>query len=810
MIKNDFKKLKITNWLLLPLIMIICFMCSIWGINLNRELKDESNPDPINVYSEHLASQFAVLSPDTDDSWYRNQTYSLSEWYYYALMLDLNELTAEANSGGDLYETLFESANFPTTSLIHLQMEMEFFAYDEDEGIDDSSSTYLIYRLNYVSGELKELDLIISCDWGDYTVLKISEYNGSYSYVSNFDYSYKTIEYLNILEDYNYVGTDYLQSVSTGKYFSSKYSTNSGSSWTNQTTNIDSDESNACFWLLNNTLAKMTYDEIRNSADTEAPVLSPSDVYFVTTVDSPLSFSALTSQVSAYDATEGDLTNNIVFSNNTYVLDAAGKIATGTYSFVATVSDSSGNKATKTYYVRVVDAIAPTITGTTKTQPNNSKLSTTELKALFTATDNYTASSSLTIEILSDEYSSNYAKPGTYEVTAKAIDAAGNVSTTATATITVVDKTVPTITGTTKTQPNNSKLSTTELKALFTATDDVTVSSSLTIEILSDEYSSNYAKPGTYKVTAKATDAAGNVSTTATTTITVIDKTKPTVSGTTKTQSYTTKLTDAEIKALFTYSDDVTSNASLTVTITSTEYTNNYAKPGTYIISCVVVDQNGNSATADSTISVIDDRAPIITVPNNLRANTLYPVTFELLKSLVIVEDAVDGKITNFNLADNNNYLNNTNVAGEYIFTVTASDTAGNEVTIDMTLTVIDTDIPELTEDTTYTIVVDQGENLTEEEILNILIASGQLESIASVSEVESLYFETDEAGEYSLSVTTTDGKVLKNKILVNAVETPSDDVEDDFFENKWNYLYIALGAIVIIGVAVLIIKKRK
>lgn len=710
---------------------------------------------------------------------------------------------------------------------------------------------------------------------------------------------------------------------------------------------------------------------------------------YIINVDNPLTLEQIKSQLKATDPTEGDITDRIEIINCNYIL-VNGKIDKGIYSFTAKVSDSAGNETTKDFTILVRDAVAPTITAKTKTTGNSTCLSDTELRSLFTATDNYDDSRDLTyeydlsdyknnykkvgtytisckvtddsgnsssktttitvtdttkpvisgvnkttgnstclsqtelktlftysddttekanlkLEITSDNYTANYRKPGSYQVTAKVTDAAGNYQ-TATITITVTDTTKPTITGTDKTTGNSICLSQADLKKLFTISDDVTALANLKLEITSDGYTTNYKKPGTYQVTAKATDQAGN-SSQATITITVTDTTKPVVTATNKSTGNSTCLTQDELKALFTYSDDVTATQSLKLTITSDNYTANYRKPGKYNVVVTVTDLAGNVGTATAVITVTDTTKPTITATNKSQSYTTK-LSQDQLKALFTISDDVSPKanlkleiitdnysskfsslgqytviakvtdeagnysqatatitviddvkpVISFNskieidnlskrsiddikkfvsvtdaksaikehtLTDSDDYANNYNKPGEYHFEVVAVDSANNKATATLTITVLDKDVPEISWKSDYIILVEEGDSLTVEKILNILISSGQLKQ-SQATDVQSTYFNNEAVpGEYDLSVATLSGSFVKAKIRVlqsdKKIDTPAtddndkkDDVTTDdesktsFFE-QYKYIIYTLATISIIGLLILLIlKKRK
>lgn len=119
------------------------------------------------------------------------------------------------------------------------------------------------------------------------------------------------------------------------------------------------------------------------------------------------------------------------------------KTELGNKTVVLSVIDSSGNEATKSVIVKVVDKTAPVITGpATLTKFNNLIVSTQDLLALFSATDE--KSGSCGVSVYQDNYTTKGNIVGSYDFIVKATDASGN-SATKKLVITVSDKIAPVI-----------------------------------------------------------------------------------------------------------------------------------------------------------------------------------------------------------------------------------------------------------------------------------------------------------------------------------------------------------------------------
>lgn len=502
-------------------------------------------------------------------------------------------------------------------------------------------------------------------------------------------------------------------------------------------------------------------------ADLQAPnVEYPSN--YVINVDNMQSVDEILSHITVTDDTDED--PQIVIKSNAY--NPAVK-KTGTYPMVIYAQDSSGNKTSEyTINVIVSDVTAPVITKPSNaiTVGNSKTLSDSQILAYFSATDNYSSNEKITLTLTRNDYKGKENKVGTYSIIVKATDEAGNYSSVETS-IKVVDDTKPTLTASNKTQPNNVKLSQSDLLALFTAADDT--SSNITKKITADNYTANYNKKGNYTVTCRATDEAGNY-VDKTITISVVDKVNPTINNVTKTTEYSNKITD--FKSLFTYSDDTSAKDNITFEIISDGYTATYNKKGEYIVKAKVTDEAGNSATGTLTITVKDTTAPIITAPANVEIGNSVLFTIDNLKEKIVVNDGYDGKLTNYELTDVNNYAANYKTVGNYKFTIKATDSSGNTVTGTITLVVSDTTAPEIFYDS-YFILVREGEELTNEMIISYATQVLGLDDGASIVSLTGEY-DTAKAGVYTVALTLDNGDI--ETFNINVSEEPKE-------EPKWS-----------------------
>ncbi len=174
------------------------------------------------------------------------------------------------------------------------------------------------------------------------------------------------------------------------------------------------------------------------------------------------------------------------------------------------IQDSSGNLSSEyTFNLNYVDNIPPVITGNNSyTRVYNNPVTLATLKNGLSATDNKDGNLTSSITLKTDNYSSNSATKGSYQVVYTVSDQAGN-STDYPITIQVIDNIKPTLSGQSSyTTSYNTKLSETTIRGNLTATDDY--DGTLAVTLVQDNYSSNYNQVGNHTIKYKATDSSGN------------------------------------------------------------------------------------------------------------------------------------------------------------------------------------------------------------------------------------------------------------------------------------------------------------
>lgn len=134
----------------------------------------------------------------------------------------------------------------------------------------------------------------------------------------------------------------------------------------------------------------------------------------------------ITSQFSASDNYDGDISDQIGITDDNYTANAG---VVGDYDVKLCVSDSNNNLATKTITVHVVDQQAPLLSGPTEiTTGYNQVLDVLGIKNEMTVSDNYDSLTLSDIALKEDTYTSNESMLGIYTVIFEAVDSSGNMT----------------------------------------------------------------------------------------------------------------------------------------------------------------------------------------------------------------------------------------------------------------------------------------------------------------------------------------------------------------------------------------------
>jgi gliding motility-associated-like protein len=335
------------------------------------------------------------------------------------------------------------------------------------------------------------------------------------------------------------------------------------------------------------------------------------------------------------------------------------------------VTDGSGNTATATQTVTVVDNTAPTLVAPAALTVNANSGCTATGVNLGTAVkfDN--------CSIVSTTNNAPTAFPiGTTTVTWTVTDGSGNI-TTATQLVTVIDNVNPTITAPVAVTANTN--------AGCTKT-GLSLGTPLTADNCSVASVTNNAPTafpiGTTIVTWTVTDGSGHTST-ATQVVTIVDNINPTI------------IAPIDL-TVSTNSGCVATGIALGIPVTTdnctvASVTNNAPTTfpiGTTTVTWTVTDAAGNIASATQDIHILDTQIPVIYSPNN--------VTFYVSNGCSVSNVIIGTPIT----TDNCTIVSVTNDAplsfpiGSTSVTWTVTDASGNSATSNQIVTVIDTIAP--------------------------------------------------------------------------------------------------------------------
>ncbi len=468
--------------------------------------------------------------------------------------------------------------------------------------------------------------------------------------------------------------------------------------------------------------------------DTTPPVVTVSSL---TTADTrpqltgTVNDSAATILIDVGGQTGLAATNN---GNGTWTLadnTIAPALTDNTYDVVATATDALGNSDTDATTNELVILTATPVIAidtlvTNDTQPplTGTVDDTTATISVLLASQTYTATNNGDgTWTLADDTISPALAQGAYNVTASATNAAGTVGADSSNNELTIDLTAPTITVTTRfTQDTTPSLSGTTNDNNATITIDVDGQTGLTATnngngtwTLADNTITALAQ-GSYNVTARATDVAGNVGTDSTTPDLHIDTTAPTVtvtaiSTTDNTPGLSGTLSDNIAASALTVSVNVDGQVNTAFRIGNSWFLSNGAlttlADGPHDVQVTVTDSAGNVGNDGTTNElIIDTTAPMVTVdPLQTVDNTpALTGTVDDTTATITVDVGTQTGLTATNNGDSTWTLADNTLStlldGTYNVSVTATDTLGNngsdgttdELTIDATAPVATVD----------------------------------------------------------------------------------------------------------------------
>lgn len=330
----------------------------------------------------------------------------------------------------------------------------------------------------------------------------------------------------------------------------------------------------------------------------EGALLDTTSPYFqsagtvISYVDTPITVSEIQSALKAYDAVDGDVSSSIIVTADNYTSSCS---VLGTYSISFAVADSSGNLSEIEVFIQVVDAVNPMFSeiGLIKAVYPNA-YTTDAILAMLSASDNYDGDISSDIVLESDGYSGFDQILGIYEMEYSVTDSSGN-STSYTVQIEVVDEEAPFFFGTTNIVIGyDSLISIYQVLSGLSVADNYDETSSLSIVLVSDTYTTNHDVLGNYEMIFEVYDSTGN-RTEQIVNLSVVDEIGPIVYfDCSIIQVYSdTVLSLGDIAYLLSKTNEIDAKENYNVIVLYDSYSRHSTTPGTYHLSLEFRDGSG-------------------------------------------------------------------------------------------------------------------------------------------------------------------------------------------------------------------------
>ena len=411
-----------------------------------------------------------------------------------------------------------------------------------------------------------------------------------------------------------------------------------------------------------------------------------------TVVDSSNNFSSLTQLVSMIDTTAPEISPlegitleatsmdaNIVnlispsafdIQDVTIYIIAPDVFPIGETTVTWTAVDASGNSASATQTVTIVDTTAPSLS-----IPHDQTMEASSLQE--TLVDIGQAEGHDITGISSIVHNAPDVFPlGSTAIAWTATDNHGNI-TTAYQIITIVDTTAPTIIS-----PQDIMDEAIDPTINDIELGELTASDSVGIESITNDKPITFPF-GSTTVTWTVTDTSGNISQ-VTQVVTLVDTTIPEIFVPSDIVAEAVGLSSTMIDLGQATAYDVMGIASVT------EHLPRYFVLGETTITWTATDTSGNSAIATQTVTIVDTTAPSITAPDSIIAEAISADSNIVTLGNPVSSDLVDVPLISNNAPD-------VFPLGETTITWTATDTSGNSAIATQTVTIVDTTAPELT-----------------------------------------------------------------------------------------------------------------
>lgn len=230
--------------------------------------------------------------------------------------------------------------------------------------------------------------------------------------------------------------------------------------------------------------------------DVDAPqIIGPAEIQV--SISKKLSVDEIKSKLQVVDNYDTELVLSIIENDYQNNWNRVGR-----YKVVLKAVDSSDNETIREIFIKVVDDVAPVITGPTNIVKNNNEVLTiSDILSLFTVSDNVDGDITNSLVVAVDGYTGNGHKVGEYKIVLSVTDNSGNV-TTHELTIKVLDKIPPVfyIDNFLINVQSGVVLTRQQIIDLLIATGQLDVNGITYVNFILNEYESNENLPGTYNI----------------------------------------------------------------------------------------------------------------------------------------------------------------------------------------------------------------------------------------------------------------------------------------------------------------------
>ncbi|MCK4552398.1 MAG: hypothetical protein KAU02_05710 [Tenericutes bacterium] len=320
----------------------------------------------------------------------------------------------------------------------------------------------------------------------------------------------------------------------------------------------------------------------------------------------------------------------------------------------------------------------------------DSPITALEIQSALQAYDAIDGDLSNSIELVTDNYTSNIGTLGTYQITFSVSDSSGN-SSEITIEVEIVDVLEPIFTdlGTIQAVYPNSYL-VNDILALLSASDNYDGDISALIVLETDGYTINSNIVGMYQMVFSVSDSSGN-SQTYYQNIEVVDNEGPIISGVTSIAiGYDSVITEEELIGNLSLADNYDDSSILNLVLESDTYSNNTNALGTYEMKFSVTDSSNNTTYQTVTIEVVDQMGPVVYFNSSIIQTyndtvMALPDFIQLLKTTNEIEGVKDYYVT----IRYDSYTRNANTPGTYHLSLNLKDEFGEEFNKDFEIRVV-------------------------------------------------------------------------------------------------------------------------